>query len=95
MAFLFNFFQPKPKAPERVPSDTVIALTSRDDNHTNRSVALEFTMKFDEVLDVEKLSDALWRLIDRPGWRKLGARLRLNVRALHLAHRVTLIERQG
>jgi hypothetical protein len=39
-------------------------------------------MVFDEVLDADKLSSALWTLIDRPGWKKLGARLRLNVHFL-------------
>jgi hypothetical protein len=79
MAFLFKLFQQKPRAPERVATDTVIPLFRRDDSQMNRSIGIEFTMKFDEVLDAEKLSGALWSLIDRPGWRKLGARLRLDV----------------
>jgi hypothetical protein len=80
MVFPFNLFGSQPVAPERVSTDTVIPLSDRDDNRTNRSISLEFTMVFDEVLDAEKLSGALWRLFERPGWRKLGARLRLNVR---------------
>jgi hypothetical protein len=80
MVFPFNLFGSKPVAPERVLTDTVIPLFDRDDTRTNRSISLEFTMVFDEVLDAEKLSGALWRLFERPGWRKLGARLRLNVR---------------
>jgi hypothetical protein len=40
-------------------------------------------MIFDDVLDADKLSGALWKLLDRPGWKKLGARLRLNVTHLH------------
>lgn len=37
-------------------------------------------MHFHDILDENKLADALWKLIDRPGWRKIGARLRLNAR---------------
>jgi hypothetical protein len=80
MAFLFNLFGSKPIGPERVPTDTVIPLSERDDTRTNRSISLEFTMVFDEVLDADQLSGALWKLLERPGWKKLGARLRLNVR---------------
>ena len=79
MAFLLKWFSGKPVAPERVPTDTVIPLYPNDDNRTNKAIALEFTMRFDEVLDPEKVSGALWKLLERPGWRKLGARLRLNV----------------
>jgi len=35
-------------------------------------------MKFDHALDVEKLKGALEQVLGRPGWRRLGARLRLN-----------------
>jgi hypothetical protein len=80
MAFLFDLLSKKPIAPERVATDEVIPLSSRDDTMPNRAVALEFTMVFDDVMDAEKLSGALWKLLERPGWRKLGARLRLTVR---------------
>ncbi|KAL6709483.1 hypothetical protein ACN47E_001418 [Coniothyrium glycines] len=63
---------------ERVPTDTVIPLYDHDDTHANRNIAFEFVMQFDEVLDAEKLADALWRLIEKPGWKKLGARMRMN-----------------
>jgi hypothetical protein len=53
-------------------------LHSRDDTDQNRNIAIEFTMRFDDVLDAQKLVDALWKLLERPGWKKLGARLRLN-----------------
>jgi hypothetical protein len=84
MAFLGRLFGGSvPVAPERIPTDTVIPLFDRDDTDTNRSMAIEFTMIFDDVLDADKLSGALWKLLDRPGWKKLGARLRLNVTHLH------------
>ncbi|CAO2656432.1 Nn.00g052350.m01.CDS01 [Neocucurbitaria sp. VM-36] len=75
---LLNWLTGKPKAPEHVLTDTVVPLNRHDDNRANRSISLQFTMRFDEVLDAEKLSGALWKLLERPGWRKLGARLRLN-----------------
>ncbi|KAF2174777.1 hypothetical protein K469DRAFT_743569 [Zopfia rhizophila CBS 207.26] len=78
MSFLFNWFRGKPAAPERVPTDTVIPLGSFDDTKVNRSLSLDFTMRYDDVLDVQKLVGALEKLLDMPGWRKLGARLRLN-----------------
>jgi hypothetical protein len=81
MAFIFNYFSNKSVAPERVATDTVVPLFAHDDTQTNRSVSLELSMKFDEVLDADKLSGALWKLLQKPGWKKLGARLRLNVRA--------------
>lgn len=85
MAFLFNLFRSKSVGPELVPTDIVIPLFHRDDTRTNKNIMLEFTMKFDDVMDAEKLSGALWKLLERPGWRKLGARLRLNVPIL-IAH---------
>ncbi|KAH7095569.1 hypothetical protein FB567DRAFT_32568 [Paraphoma chrysanthemicola] len=78
MSFLSNLFRSKHVAPERAATDTVIPLFSRDDTRTNKQIMLEFTMKFDDVMDAEKLSGALWKLLERPGWRKLGARLRRN-----------------
>ncbi|OAL46251.1 hypothetical protein IQ07DRAFT_547509 [Pyrenochaeta sp. DS3sAY3a] len=78
MAFLLNWWAPAKVAPPRVPTDTIIPLNEQDDNRANRNVCLEFTMHFHDILDENKLADALWKLIDRPGWRKIGARLRLN-----------------
>jgi hypothetical protein len=79
MAFLSSVFGGQPTAPKRIPTDTIIPLHSRDDNFQNRNVSIDFTMRFDSVIDAQKLADALWKLLERPGWRKLGARLRLNV----------------
>ncbi|KAH9862278.1 hypothetical protein IAQ61_010481 [Plenodomus lingam] len=76
MSALWNWLFSKQVAPARVPTDTVIPLFRLDDTLANRSLAFDYTMQFEEVLDAEKLAGALWRLIERPGWRKLGARLR-------------------
>ena len=43
-------------------------------------MVLDFTMRFDDVLDPEKLCTALTRLMELGNWRKLGARLRMNVK---------------
>ncbi|KAH7394252.1 hypothetical protein DE146DRAFT_126544 [Phaeosphaeria sp. MPI-PUGE-AT-0046c] len=78
MVWPFGIFGSKAVAPERVPTDEVIPLFERDDTATNKGISLEFSMIFDEVLDADKLSGALWKLLEKPGWRKLGARLRYN-----------------
>ncbi|ORY11968.1 hypothetical protein BCR34DRAFT_537431 [Clohesyomyces aquaticus] len=78
MSFLLNLFKRKPVAPERVPTDEVIPLHHLDDTSVNRAICLYFSMRFDDVLDPDKLVGALEKLLERPGWRKLGARLRLN-----------------
>ncbi|PYI00200.1 hypothetical protein BO71DRAFT_479018 [Aspergillus ellipticus CBS 707.79] len=57
---------------------TVIPLHSQDDTWMNRGIALDFTVKFDQVLDPEHLRRSLDRLLEIGDWRKLGARLRLN-----------------
>ncbi|KAI7008947.1 hypothetical protein D0869_13587 [Hortaea werneckii] len=75
-----NLFRskPKPQPPPKVPSDEVIPLHYLDDQFYTRALVLHFFSRFDDVLDPEKLRKALVRLLHIGGWRKLGARLRLN-----------------
>ncbi|KAI7381981.1 hypothetical protein KC328_g11929 [Hortaea werneckii] len=75
-----NLFRskPKPQPPPKVPSDEVIPLHYLDDQFYTRALVLHFFSRFDDVLDPEKLREALDRLLHIGGWRKLGARLRLN-----------------
>jgi len=73
------FFGQKPARPATFPTDTIIPMHSLDDASFNRSMVLDFTLRFDDVLDPEKLSAALVRLMELGNWRKLGARLRMNV----------------
>ncbi|PYI17552.1 hypothetical protein BO99DRAFT_444609 [Aspergillus violaceofuscus CBS 115571] len=68
----------EPAQPARVPTDTVIPLNAADDTEVLRSVCVVLSYRFDDVLDPEKLRSSFERLLDRPGWRKIGARLRLN-----------------
>ena len=74
----------KPKTPAKVISDTVVPLHGADDSSVNRSVIANTLMRFDDVLDPEKLRWSLARLMELGDWRKLGARLRLNVSAVQL-----------
>ena len=74
-------FKSKPVAPAKVETDTVIPLHSMDDNQINKSVILNLMLRFDDVLDPEKLRNSLETLLEHGNWRKLGARLRMNVRS--------------
>jgi hypothetical protein len=65
--------------PARVDTDKVVPLRFFDDTPPLRASILGWTFRFDDVLDVQKLNDALTRLVNIPSWRQLGARLRLNV----------------
>jgi hypothetical protein len=78
MAFLLKWTKKRPTTPPRVATDQVVPLYFMDDNKINRSICIETSMRFDYTLGVEKLKSALERVLVRPGWRKLGARLRLN-----------------
>ena len=78
MSFLLNYAFGQQPAPKRIPTDTVIPLNSRDDRSEHRNIVVELTMCFDDVLDAQKLADALWKLLEKPRWKKVGARIRLN-----------------
>ncbi|KAI0539496.1 hypothetical protein GGR58DRAFT_234925 [Xylaria digitata] len=68
----------KPQAPPAVATDTIVPMHHMDDSPINRSMVVMFMMRFDDVLDPEKLKDSLEKLFSRDDWRKLGARIRLN-----------------
>jgi hypothetical protein len=72
-------FSSKPAKPARVSTDTIIPLHSKDDTKSIRPHIMDFTLCFDDVLDPEKLRSSLAKLMEIGDWRKLGARLRLNV----------------
>lgn len=69
----------KPAAPAKIPTDTVLPFNYLDDQIIFRDMRLQVSLCFDDVLDAEKLRGALARLLEMKGWRKLGARLRINV----------------
>ncbi|KAK5637453.1 hypothetical protein RRF57_013168 [Xylaria bambusicola] len=70
--------KPKPQAPLAVATDTIVPMHHMDDNNMNRSIVVMFMMRFDDVMDPERLKDSLEKLLSRDDWRKLGARIRLN-----------------
>ncbi|KAK1673230.1 hypothetical protein BDP55DRAFT_556780 [Colletotrichum godetiae] len=72
------FSKAKPVAPATVATDTIIPLNPNDDCALNRGIVMGFMMRFDDVLDPERLRSSLTKLLGHEGWRKLGARLRLN-----------------
>ena len=76
---MVSLFMGKPLAPMTVATDRVLPVHYWDDTKMFRSVVLYYMMRFDDVLDVQKLETSLARLINRDGWCKLGARVRLNV----------------
>lgn len=87
-----NILSSKPaiKSPLTISSDTVVPLHRFDDTPINRKVIVEFTMRFDDVLDADKLRLSLEKLLSRSDWRKLGARLRLTVCSLFLLCRLSI-----
>ncbi|KAE8414441.1 hypothetical protein BDV36DRAFT_311814 [Aspergillus pseudocaelatus] len=72
------FSKNKPPRPKRVPTDTVVPLSFADDQPLLRRISVNITYRFDDVLDTEVLRLSLERLLELDGWRRLGARLRLN-----------------
>ncbi|CAN9107227.1 unnamed protein product [Alternaria sp. RS040] len=78
MSSLTSVSTAQPGVFSQVPADIVVPLHSRDDTNQNRNISIEFTMRFDDVLDSQKLVDSLWKLLEKPGWNKVGARLRLS-----------------
>jgi hypothetical protein len=83
----------KQAQPARVPTDTVIPLHYMDSNKMFTNIVMDLSLQFDHVLDVEKLVDALERLLQRPGWKKLGARIRRNVRTKDNGDRESILAR--
>lgn len=70
-------------APAHVATDTVFPLKFLDDSIINRAFVMNPLYIYDDLLDVDKLRSSLERLVQREGFRKLGARLRKNVRSPH------------
>lgn len=84
--FLKGLFGGGPRArPSKVDeTDEVVPLHLLDDLAGYRNTCVIWTLRFDEVLDADKLKDALWEVFEMDGWRKLGGRLHKTVGVLHL-----------
>jgi hypothetical protein len=63
--------------------DVVYPLHMLDDTPSLRNIVVAWTLRFDDVLDVEKLHESLSRLLEIGEWRMLGGRLRLKVTFVH------------
>ncbi|CAM1503471.1 Fc.00g010620.m01.CDS01 [Cosmosporella sp. VM-42] len=68
-----------PKAPPApVETDDIYPLHMLDDTKTLRDIVVTWTLRFNDVLDADKLHVSLSRLLEIGDWRKVGGRLRLN-----------------
>jgi len=65
---------------ETAMEDRVIKARFWDGNDVLQKIVMEFTYRFDDVLDAGKLKSSLERLLEIGEWKSLGARLKKNVR---------------
>lgn len=72
----FGWF--RPKTPILVPTDQILPVHDIDNRTATRTV-LCWTLRFDDILDADKLHAPLVRLLEIRDWKKLGGRLRRNV----------------
>ncbi|KAJ4396274.1 hypothetical protein N0V93_000493 [Gnomoniopsis smithogilvyi] len=70
------FGHTKPQRPARVPTDEVIPMFDFDARPQVREIIIGWTLRFDDILDADKLGVALCHLLEIGDWRKLGGRLR-------------------
>jgi len=68
------------EAVNREEGDIIYPVFVLDDTRSFRSVILGWTLRFNDVLDPEKLHTSLSSLLNIGDWRKMGGRLRLKVR---------------
>ena len=66
-------------SPPQIESDDVYPVHMLDDIKTFRDLAVIWTLRFNDVLDADKLHTSLSKLLEIGDWRKVGGRLRLNV----------------
>ncbi|KAL6692413.1 hypothetical protein J3F84DRAFT_108135 [Trichoderma pleuroticola] len=84
---MFEYLFNPSKAPQPVPTDLIVPVGFFDDTIIFRTFVLYTLFIFDDVLDPESLRTSLERIVSRPGWNKLGARLRRNDRG-QLEHHI-------
>lgn len=75
-----GLFSSSRQTPETVPGDRIIPVSFWDDQDYARGMSLDITLTFNDVLDPERLRDALDTILKKKGWEKFGSRLRKNVR---------------
>ena len=62
-----------------VESDDTFPVHMLDDTKTLRGIVVTWTLRFNDVLDADKLHASLSKLLEIGDWRKVGGRLRLKV----------------
>ncbi|WZH46926.1 hypothetical protein QYS62_008053 [Fusarium acuminatum] len=67
----------EPLMPETVKSDDVIPVHLFDDSAAARGIVLVWTFRFEDILNPQKLRDALSELFGMDGWRRLSGRFRM------------------
>ncbi|KAK2800827.1 hypothetical protein FQN50_007968 [Emmonsiellopsis sp. PD_5] len=66
-----------PTVPPLVESDDIYPVHMLDGTKTLQNIIVAWTLRFNDVLDADKLHLSLSRLLEIGDWRKLGGRLRL------------------
>jgi hypothetical protein len=66
--------------PSMLESDEIFPVHFIDQAGIIRSSIINYTFRYNDVLDANKLHNSLNQLLHMGEWRKLGGRLRLNVR---------------
>jgi len=69
---------PAKTAPPRVETDEIYPLHMLDDTKTLRGIVVTWTLRFNDVLDADKLHSSLSELLEIGDWRKIGGRMRMN-----------------
>lgn len=79
MAALWNLLGASPARipPPLVDTDDVYPVHMLDDTKTMRDIVVTWTLRFNDVLDADKLHVSLSKLLEIGDWRKVGGRLRL------------------
>ena len=78
LRYLFGSGPPKTQLDSH-PLDDVYPFHLLDDIKIHRAAILNFTLHFNDVLDVQKVHDSLKELLEIGDWRKLGGRIRVKV----------------
>ncbi|KFA50678.1 hypothetical protein S40293_04888 [Stachybotrys chartarum IBT 40293] len=75
---MLSLFSSEPKDDHDNFSYDVYPLHLLDQWVDARSFIMNYTFRYDQVLDANKLHASLVQLVEKEGWRKLGGRLRIN-----------------
>lgn len=75
---------PPESPPPLAGTDDVYPVHMLDDTKTLRDIVVTWTLRFNDVLNVDSLHASLSKLLEIGDWRKLGGRLRLKVSLLFI-----------